>query len=72
MYFGRQKAKKFSGTSAPDAPPGPCHGPSRGLIALPRPPAVFCATRVSCSYNLGTFGATMSTFFSVLTPVLSE
>ena len=66
MSFGRQKTKTFSGTSPHQ---GPATDPLGGLQQPPPPraPPAFCATRVSCSYNLGAFGATDVDFFSVLT-----
>ena len=62
-----KKPKIFRGLR-PKPPPGPCHGPAMRLTAPPRPLAVFSAKRVSCSYNLGAFGAADVDFFSVLTP----
>ena len=58
-----KKPKKFLGLCPSEPPPWPCHGPTRGLTSPPRPPATFCSTCVSCSYNLGTFCATNVDFF---------
>ena len=63
MSFARQKAKTFLGVLPLDPPPGLCHGPAGVFTALPRPTAAFQATRVSCSYNLGSFGTTDVDFF---------
>ena len=68
MSFGCQKAKKFLETSPPELPPGPCHGPARGLTASPDLQLLFAL----CVFHAHTIWAPstlpMSTFFFVLTP----
>ena len=67
--FWKSKSQGIPGTPPPEPPPGPCNIPTRGLAAHLRSQLLF-ALRVSCSYNLGAFGATDFGFFSVLTPGL--
>ena len=70
MSFGPQKAKKFGGTPPLSPHQGPVMDLLRGL-QLPgasRPPAAFCTTRVSCTYNWGATSATNVDFFFSINP----